>query len=123
MCKGLGLDLCSISRMLPLLEDDRFLARYFQPEEACYIRGKGVGAAQTLAGMYAAKEAVLKAMGTGLTLPLRDVTIRHSEGGQPQVLLAGRAAEWLTAQGGGSFLLTITHEGDTAAAAALWQTD
>lgn len=123
MCKGLGLDLCSISRMMPLLTDDRFLTRYFQPEEAAYIRSRGAGSAQTLAGIYAAKEAVLKALGIGLTLPLRDVVIRHSEGGQPQALLTGRAAAWLASQGGGNFLLTITHEGDTAAAAALWQTD
>ena len=74
MCKGLGLDLCGISRMEALLRDERFLNRYFTPAETAYVHAKGAGAAQQLAGM-----------------------------------------------GGGSFLLTITHEGDTAAAAALWQ--
>lgn len=121
MCKGLGLDLCGIARMEALLEDERFLTRYFTPAEAAYIRAKGAGAAQTLAGMYAAKEAVLKAMGVGIALPLRDVEIVHRPGGQPQVRLAGQAAQQLASMGGGDFLLTITHEGDTAAAAALWQ--
>lgn len=121
MCKGLGLDLCGIARMESLVRDERFLQRYFTVEEAAYIRGKGAGAAQTLAGLFAAKEAVLKAMGTGITLPLREVEIYHSPGGQPQVRLTGRAAERLAELGGGTFLLTVTHEADTAAAAALWQ--
>ena len=63
MCKGLGLDLCGISRMEALLRDERFLNRYFTPAETAYVHATGAGAAQTLAGLYAAKEAVLKAMG------------------------------------------------------------
>ena len=121
MCKGLGLDLCGISRMEALLRDDRFLNRYFTPAETAYVHAKGAGAAQTLAGLYAAKEAVLKAMGVGIALPLQEVEIFHGSGGQPQVRLTGRVAQQLAGMGGGSFLLTITHEGDTAAAAALWQ--
>lgn len=121
MCKGLGLDLCGIARMAALVEDERFLGRYFTSEEAAYVRGKGAGAAQTLAGLYAAKEAVLKAMGTGIALPLREVEIWHAPGGQPQVRLTGQAARRLAELGGGTFLLTVSHEGDTAAAAALWQ--
>ena len=69
MCKGLGLDLCGISRMEALLRDERFLNRYFTPAETAYVHAKGAGAAQTLAGLYAAKEAVLKAMGVGIALP------------------------------------------------------
>ena len=121
MCKGLGLDLCGIARMEALLRDERFLSRYFTPAEAAYVRSKGAGAVQTLAGLYAAKEAVLKALGVGIALPLREVEICHAPGGQPQVCLTGRAAEHLAAMGGGHFLLTITHEENTAAAAALWQ--
>ena len=121
MCKGLGLDLCGISRMEALLRDERFLNRYFTPAETAYVHAKGARAAQTLAGLYAAKEAVLKAMGVGIALPLQEVEIFHGSGGQPQVRLTGRAAQQLAGMGGGSFLLTITHEGDTAAAAALWQ--
>ena len=55
MCKGLGLDLCGISRMEPLLADGRFLERYFTGAEADYIRSRGAGAAQSMAGIWAAK--------------------------------------------------------------------
>jgi len=63
MCKGLGLDLCEIARMETLLENQHFLERYFGEEEISYIRSKGRNAAQTLAGIFAAKEALAKALG------------------------------------------------------------
>ncbi|MGN1020246.1 MAG: holo-ACP synthase [Aristaeellaceae bacterium] len=116
MCKGLGLDLCGISRMEPLLSDGRFLTRYFTEAEAAYIRGRGAGAAQTMAGIWAAKEALLKAAGRGLSLPLAEIEVCHSPAGQPCYRLHGSAADALP----GTFLLSITHEGDTAAAVCLW---
>lgn len=117
MCnvKGLGLDLCQISRMQGLLDSGRSLRRMFTEDEEAYIRAKGVSAAQTMAGLFAAKEAVLKALGTGLTLPLTSVVISHSELGQPQVSFTGEAAELV-----GSLQLSITHEADMAAAVAIW---
>ena len=117
MCdiRGMGLDLCAISRMQELLDSGRSLRRMFTPEEEAYIRSRGASAAQTMAGLFAAKEAVLKALGTGLTIPMTDVVIRHTALGQPQVFLNGKAAEM-----GGPTLITITHEGDMAAASALW---
>ena len=119
MCKGLGLDLCGISRMEPLLADGRFPGRYFTAEEADYIRSRGAGAAQSMAGIWAAKEALLKAAGRGLTLPLRDIEVCHGPAGEPFYRLHGKAAEALP----GSFLLSITHEGDMAAAVCLWTED
>ena len=117
MCNiaGIGLDLCRISRMAALLESGRPLRRMFSDAEEAYIRGKGASAAQTMAGLYAAKEAVLKALGTGLSIPLTDICITHTGLGQQQVTLTGRAAEM-----GGTVLLSITHEADMAAATAIW---
>ena len=117
MCnvRGLGLDLCAIPRMQELLESGRSLRRLFTEDEERYIRSKGVSAAQTMAGLFAAKEAVLKALGAGLTIPLTDVVISHTALGQPQASLTGKAAEL-----GGSLVVSITHEGDMAAATALW---
>lgn len=119
MCnvKGLGLDLCAIPRMQALLDSGRSLRRMFCEEEESYIRSKGASAAQTMAGIFAAKEAVLKAFGTGLTVPLTDIRIVHTELGQPQVVLSGKAAF------NGSFQISVTHEGDMAAAVALWLAD
>lgn len=114
--KGIGVDLCQISRMQALLDSGRPLHRMFSQMEQDYILGKGATAAQTLAGLYAAKEAVLKALGTGLSIPMTDVRITHSELGQPQVHLLGTAAEL-----GGRVLVSITHEADMAAAFALWR--
>ena len=117
MCnvRGIGLDLCEIARMQRHLDETRPMRRMFTPEEEAYIRGKGVSAAQTMAGLFAAKEAVLKALGTGLSLPLTDIHISHTPLGQPQVTLTGKAAEL-----GGGFLLSITHEAGMAAAMAVW---
>ena len=116
MCnvRGLGLDLCQVDRMREHLED-RFMERYLTESEAAYVRSRGAQAAESLAGIWAAKEAVLKALGTGIAFPLRDVEIRHTEAGQPTVLLHGQALAY-----GGSFLLSITHENGMAAAVAIW---
>ena len=116
MCKGVGIDLCEIARMQTLLDEGRSLRRMFTEEEQAYIAGKGASAAQTMAGMFAAKEAVLKALGTGMTVPMTDVVISHTELGQPVVTLAGKAAEF-----GGTVLVSITHEAGMAAAFAVWE--
>jgi len=113
--KGLGLDLCAIPRMQELLDSGRSLRRMFTPEEEAYIRGKGSAAGQTAAGLYAAKEAVLKALGTGLSIPMTDVVIDHTSLGQPTVRLCGKTSDM-----GGRMQISITHEGDTAAAVAVW---
>ena len=97
---------------------DRFLERYFTPEEAAYIHSRGAQAAQSMAGIWAAKEAVLKALGTGIAFPLQDIEVCHTELGQPFIRLRGKVAE---AAPGSRFLISITHEGGMAAAMAVWQ--
>lgn len=115
MCKGIGLDLCEIARMQRLLDEGRSLRRMFTEAEEAYIRGKGATAAQTMAGIFAAKEAVLKAIGTGMTIAMTDVVIGHTELGQPFVTLLGKAADK-----GGTVLVSITHEAGMAAGMAVW---
>ena len=116
--RGIGLDLCAIDRMVPYVGNERFLTRYFLPSEIDYIRSRGQAAAQTLAGMFAAKEAVSKALGTGIAFALTDICVQHTGLGQPSVVLTGRALELC---GGGTMLLTITHDAGMAAAMAVWQ--
>ena len=115
MCKGIGLDLCEISRMQALLDEGHSLRRMFTEAEQTYIRSKGAAAAQTMAGLFAAKEAILKALGTGMTIPMTDIIITHTELGQPVVTLHGKAAEM-----GGTVMISITHEGGMAAGMAVW---
>lgn len=117
MCdiRGIGLDLCAIPRMQELLDSGRRLQRIFTEDEEAYIRSKGTAAAQTMAGVWAAKEAVVKAIGVGLACPLNEVVIGHTASGQPTVTLTGSAGQY-----GGHFLLSISHEGDMAAAMVVW---
>ena len=116
MCKGVGIDLCEVARMQRLLDEGHSLRRMFSEEEQAYIHSKGASAAQTMAGMFAAKEAILKALGVGLTIPLTDIVITHTELGQPAAELCGKAAEM-----GGSVMISITHEAGMAAGIAVWK--
>ena len=120
MCAGLGLDLCEISRMERLLEDDRFLNRYFTPEEIAYIRGRGRAAAQSMAGIFAAKEALGKALGTGIGFELREAEVRHTAEGCPFYAFSGALKE---KTGGDRFWLSITHDGGMAAAVCVRETE
>ena len=108
-----GIDLCEIRRMVPQLERQHFLDRVLTPGEQGYLQGKGACRAETLAGLWAAKEAVLKALGTGLSLPMTDVEICHDEDGAPRCCLAGKAAELA---GNASISVSISHEAGIAAA-------
>ncbi len=120
MCKGLGLDVCEISRMEKLLRDDRFLNRYFTPEEIAYIRSRGAGAAASMAGLFAAREALGKALGTGIDFDLREAAVDHDKNGAPFFKLAGRLKERV---GGTRLFLSISHDGGIAAAVCLLESE
>ena len=120
MVKGVGLDLCEIARMDRMLTDERFLNRYFTEDEIRYIQSKGKSAAQTLAGIFAAKEALAKALGTGITFNLKEVCVSHDEAGLPGYRLSGSTAELCS---GDRFLLSISHDGGVAAAVCVRETD
>ena len=98
------------------LDAGRSMRRLFTEEEQANIASKNLTAAQTMAGLFAAKEAILKALGTGMTIPMTDIHISHTELGQPIVTLSGKAADM-----GGRVHLSITHEGGMAAAFAVWE--
>ncbi len=119
MCKvlGIGLDLCAISRMERLLGDQRFLTRCFTAAEQAYLQGRGLMASASMAAMWAAKEAAGKALGTGIAFPMTDVEVLHDESGAPTYALHGEA---LARSRGGRLLLSISHEGDMAAAVCIW---
>ena len=116
MIAGIGIDLCEIARMEKLLEDGRFLSRYFSPEEQAYIAGKGRSAAQTMAGIFAAKEALGKALGVGIAADIREICVKHDANGAPYYSLSGEYARFAEDRRISSFCLSITHEGNMAAA-------
>ena len=116
MCNGLGLDLCEIARMEKQLQDDRFLARFFTSGEITYIRSRGAGAAATLAGLFAAREALGKALGGGIDFDLKEAEVCHTEAGAPYYRLSGKLKDRV---GNSRLFLSISHDGGVAAAVCL----
>lgn len=117
--KGLGMDLCEITRFEKVLErGDGFLQRFYAPEEQAYLAGRGAMVAQSAAAMFAAKEAFLKAAGIGISggVPLSDVAVHHEDSGRPVYALGGKALEVLHAMGAQEAWLSLSHEAGMAAA-------
>ena len=118
---AVGVDFESISRIDGLLRryGTRFLRRVFTDGEIAYSQKRRFPA-QHLAGRFCAKEAAMKALGTGRSLGVlwRNVEVVR-ETGPPQLVLHGGAAQRCAQLGGGRALVTITHSGDFAFAQVL----
>jgi len=108
---GIGLDATDIPRIANTIEryGDRFLRRIFTDGEIGYCTRRREPAVH-FAGRFAAKEAAMKALGTGHSHGVlwRDVEVVR-RGGPPQLQLHGGAGRRFTAIGGRSVLVTITH--------------
>lgn len=120
MIRGIGADLCQISRMAGLLGDAAFLKRYFHADEQAYILSRGVYAAASMAGVFAAKEAFAKAAGSGFFgIAPQDIIIRHTAEGAPYYEAVGTAAAALARVRAAGAHLSISHEGGLALAFAV----
>jgi holo-[acyl-carrier protein] synthase len=108
---GLGIDATDIPRIAATIEryGDRFLQRVFTPNEIAYCTRRRRPAIH-FAGRFAAKEAAMKALGTGHTQQVlwKSVEVVR-RGGPPQLHFHGGAARRFSALGATSSLLTITH--------------
>ena len=113
MIVGIGLDVCEISRMEKNLRDDRFLNRYYTEGEITYIRSRGNGAAQTASGLFAAREALGKALGGGIDFDLKEAEICHDQKGGPYFRFTGSLAVRTSQE---HIFVSITHDGGFAAA-------
>src|SRR5262245_62875145 len=100
--------------------DERFLRRVFTEEEIGYCRRRR-DPIQHFAARFAAKEATLKALGTGLSMGVhwRELEVRRERGQAPTMVLSGRCRALALAKGGDRVLLTLTHDGDYALAQAM----
>jgi holo-[acyl-carrier protein] synthase len=118
---GLGIDATDIPRIAATLErfGDRFVRRVFTEGEIAYCMRRRVPSIH-LAGRFAAKEAAMKALGTGHTPEVlwRDVEVVR-RGGPPQLRFHGGAARRFAAMDAQSSLLTITHSETLAFAQVL----
>lgn len=113
---GVGCDIVSVARIEALLSRPRFSEKVYTPRERAYLRSC---AASSAAGLWAAKEAVSKALGTGFAgFTARDVEICRADSGQPRVLLHRGAAAAAAAQDVTAVHLSISHDGGCALAFA-----
>jgi len=113
----LGIDIIRVSRIRDSLArfGDRFTRRVLTPTEMAYVRGRP----ETMAGRWAAKEAVSKVLGLGVRgIGWRDIEIERLPTGQPAVRLQGRAARRAEQLGMGRIALSISHESEFAVAIA-----
>ena len=119
---GHGIDLVEVAELRRWIEDPRdpLIPRCFAQPELDEI-GDGPDRIERLAGRFAAKEAVLKALGTGFGagVAFTDVVIHRTPGAAPQVQLVGGAAKVAEALGVTDWRLSISHAGDLAMASAL----
>jgi holo-[acyl-carrier protein] synthase len=118
---GIGMDATDIGRIGESIErwGDRFLHRVFTEGEIAYCRRKH-DAVSSFAARFAAKEAAMKALGTGLAHGVFWTgieVVRH--GGPPGLLFHGGAARRLADIGGTGAMLTLTHSQDLAIAHVL----
>lgn len=118
-----GLDMVEVSRVADLLAEhgERFLARCFTSGERAYAEGQPRRRAEHLAARFAAKEAVLKALGTGLSggIAWTEIEVTRDGSGAPGLRLTGVAAARARSLGVRSWAVSLTHTAALAAASVV----
>ncbi|MDD5285422.1 MAG: holo-[acyl-carrier-protein] synthase, partial [Desulfuromonadaceae bacterium] len=125
MIYGIGTDIIATSRFQRFLDEgnrailDRLFSR--QELETC---GKRKDAASCLAARFAAKEAFMKALGTGLRggITWHDVEVANDLLGKPELILSGRIDELFKERGLNTPLLSLSHDGGHAVALVVLET-
>jgi holo-[acyl-carrier protein] synthase len=126
MIVGTGVDITEVGRIEAAVKrfGDRFLKRVFTPAEILYCMGKP-NAAERLAARFAAKEAGMKAIGTGLRggVTWQDVEVLRLPGQRPVLKFRGKAAEFATRLGCKRTHLSLSHTADQAIAHVILESD
>jgi holo-[acyl-carrier protein] synthase len=119
---GTGIDLVEVDRVELALNRPRtgarFRARVFTPGEVTYCESRGRPRYQSYAGRFAAKEATMKALGTGWNRNVGwgEIEVVRQRGHAPTIKLSGKAAQFALKRGITGFHLSITHTATTAMA-------
>ena len=124
MILGIGNDITEVARIQRLYEKNgiTFLFTILSQDEIAMVEKRnGRGRAEFIAGRWAAKEALVKALGTGLggNCSPSEITIRNNDSGAPEVYPSGRTAAFLAEKGVGKIWITISHEKEYAVATVL----
>jgi holo-[acyl-carrier protein] synthase len=126
MIVGTGVDIAEVDRIEAAVKrfGNRFLKRVFTPAEVSYCLGK-TNAAERLAARFAAKEAGMKAIGTGLRLGVtwHDVEVLRMPGQRPVLKFHGKAAEFAARLGCKRTHLSLSHTADQAIAHVILESD
>jgi holo-[acyl-carrier protein] synthase len=115
MIIGAGVDMVEVGRIREALEDrrtgQRFRGRVFTEQEIQYCEKKQRGKYESYAGRFAAKEAVMKALGRGWGAKVRwlDIEVARTENGKPEIVLYHTTAELAQQLGIHRWVLSITH--------------
>jgi len=115
-----GVDIIEIPRIKQVLDryGQRFLDRVFTPDEIAYCRGR----APNLAGRFAAKEAAMKALGTGVRgVSWKDIEVIRADSGAPSLRLHGRAKKRAERLQMSEMSLSISHSREYAVAFVVTQ--
>lgn len=119
MIYGIGVDIAAVERFQRFLDSGKtaLIERLFTAAERSRCEGRK-DAASCLAARFAAKEAFLKALGTGLRdgLSWHDIEVSNNELGKPELNLTGKAAELYKTCNLAQVLLSLSHDGGNAVA-------
>jgi holo-[acyl-carrier protein] synthase len=119
MIVGTGIDIAEVPRIRQAIErhGERFIKRIFTEGEIQYCESKA-NRIERYAARFAAKEAGMKAIGTGWNhgVRWRDIEVARKSGGRPTLILHGKAAEFAAGLGATNIALSLTHTAEQAMA-------
>ena len=119
MIVGTGIDIAEVPRIAESISrfGDRFLRRVFTEGEQAYCDSKA-NRVERYAARFAAKEAAMKALGTGWNRGVRwrDVEVSRQPGGRPTIVFHGKAAEFAAKLGTRNVALSLSHTAEQAVA-------
>ncbi|HKR30604.1 MAG TPA: holo-ACP synthase [Terriglobales bacterium] len=124
MIIGTGVDICEVPRIAASIArfGDRFLQKVFTPGEIRYCQSKR-NSVERFAARFAAKEAAMKALGTGASrgVTWTSIEIGHAPGGRPILKLHGRTAQVAEQLGVHRISLSVTHTESSAMAMVIFE--
>jgi len=124
MIVGLGVDITEVDRIAAAIarRGRAFLERVFTPSEIAYCE-RHRNRSERFAGRFAAKEATMKALGTGWARGVRwvDIEVVREPSGKPTLKLSGATRAIADSLGVKNIALSITHDGNTALAQVIFE--
>ena len=125
MILGIGTDIIEVDRIRKVMERDiGFRDKIFTPHEIEYCESKR-HKYQHYAGRFSAKEAFLKAIGTGWRYGIRfgDIEVTHDELGKPEINVYGKAKEWVESESVSNIHVSLSHLKEMATAVVIIEID